>query len=151
MLIFAALESPVPACVYHNLIKQNVDTLTDILDHLKERSKARHCQPTGRQYPEMPAAIVQPFNRLVSEGMGRDVEEKVVILHDHILKSARQRCGITSMAQLQPKNQISTGQGKVGFGPSCSSNSGPAEFDLTGKENKPWNREWAPTSFKTCK
>ena len=132
MLIFAALESPVPACVYHNLIKQNVDTLTDILDHLKERSKARHCQPTGRQYPEMPAAIVQPFNRLVSEGMGRDVEEKVVILHDHILKSARQRCGITSMAQLQPKTQISTGQGKVGL---CSSNSGPAEFDLTGKEN----------------
>ena len=149
MLIFAALESPVPACVYHNLIKQNVDTLTDILDHLKERSKARHCQPTGgRQYPEMPAAIVQPFNRLVSEGMGRDVEEKVVILQDHILKSARQRCGITSMARLQPKTQISTGQGKVGL---CSSNSGPAEFDLTGKENKPWNREWVPTSFKTCK
>ena len=91
-------------------------------------------RPTGRQYPEMPAAIVQPFNRLVSEGMGRDVEEKVVILQDHILKSARQRCGITSMAQLQPKTQVSTGQGKVGL---CSSNSGPAEFDLTGKESKP--------------
>ena len=103
-----------PAAIYHSLVQlDKIDTLAELLEHLKERNKAR-ANNAVRQYPHEPAAISQIFKRLVSEGMGRDVEDKVLLLKDHILKSAKQRSGIsTQQSQVAyinnpPKHELKT-------------------------------------------
>ena len=86
--------------VYHSLVQlDKIDLLIEVLDHLKERSKAR--ANSVRQYPEEPPAISQIFKRLVSEGMGRDDEDKILLLKDHIVKSAKQRSGLSTQQSHQ--------------------------------------------------
>jgi hypothetical protein len=92
VVILNHLMQPVPRPLYEDVIKcAEVETFFSILEERQTRRTVSRTNQSVQQYSDMSVAMQHMYRRLQADGMSSTVEDKLMLMKDNLLKTARNR------------------------------------------------------------
>ncbi len=92
VIILNHLEQPVLRPLYEDVIKcADAETFFAILEERQTRRSVSRSNQSVQQYSELSGAMQQMYRRLQADGMSSAVEDKLMLMKDNMIKTARNR------------------------------------------------------------